>query len=294
MKTTVSQKISVVIPTYNGAQFIREAIESVFKQTLLPQEIVVVDDASRDETSSIVTSMVPTAPLPLRLIQLKTNSGGPALPLNIGIRETSGEFIAVLDQDDLFLRDKLEKQIGLLVSHPQLVFAFSCCGNYNKPNQMLQSRLVIQKLLAIGKKIGEGRYQIRGKDILHLFMTKQRNYIFGYPGFVFRRKHWERKGGLGEDLRIGSDYEFLCWLSLQGPVGFIPEISYLRRKHEMNFSDQLAWAIPIELKQIRAQYLPQERALNSFSFIQSSLGILNRIRHHSLISRFLERTLDSK
>lgn len=94
--------VSVVIPTYNGARFIRDALESVFAQTQLPDEIIVVDDGSTDDTVEVVKQMTKESPHPVRLIKMTHNSGGPAAPINTGIAAAIGEFIAVLDQDDTF------------------------------------------------------------------------------------------------------------------------------------------------------------------------------------------------
>lgn len=255
MDKSVSSKVSVVIPTYNGARFIRETLESVFGQMLLPKEIIVVDDASSDETSKIVISMIPTAPIPLRLISLKTNSGGPARPLNIGIDAASGELISVLDQDDVFLSQKLENQVKAFEVHPETGFVFSFCGDYENPRKILQSPAFLEELVCLSRKISGSYSQICGRDALFLFThSEEGNYVFGFPGFIFRRKDWLRKGGLDESLRIGSDYDFLCWLSGQGPVGFFAEIFYLRREHGKNLSKHVAlmWE---EFYRVRDRYL---------------------------------------
>jgi glycosyltransferase involved in cell wall biosynthesis len=67
--------ISVVVPTYNGAAFIAEALASVFAQTLPPREIIVADDCSTDDTPTIVKHIASDSPLPIRLIRLEDNSG---------------------------------------------------------------------------------------------------------------------------------------------------------------------------------------------------------------------------
>src|SRR5947209_5899283 len=107
--------LSVVIPTYNGAAFIEDALASVFGQTRQPEEIIVVDDASQDATASIVQCMAERAPLPVKFIRLGRNSGGPAHPINVGIAAASSEFIAVLDQDDVYDPSYIEQHVaGLL------------------------------------------------------------------------------------------------------------------------------------------------------------------------------------
>jgi glycosyltransferase involved in cell wall biosynthesis len=106
--------VSVVIPAYNAAKFISQAIESVLQQTLQPLEIIVVDDGSTDDTAKIAKSFA------VRLVR-QENLGASAAR-NRGIREARGEFIAFLDADDLWTKDKLKTQIKYMQTHPEVLF----------------------------------------------------------------------------------------------------------------------------------------------------------------------------
>jgi glycosyltransferase involved in cell wall biosynthesis len=99
--------ISVVIPNYNGGRFISQAIQSVLDQTLQPTEIIVVDDGSTDDSLKIVEQFGDL----VRVIQI-SNSGA-AVARNLGFLESSGEFIALLDSDDYWHKDKLLSQMNL-------------------------------------------------------------------------------------------------------------------------------------------------------------------------------------
>ena len=96
--------ISVIIPAYNAAEFVGQAIESAIAQTLPAHEILVIDDGSKDDTVSAVEKYLPK----VRLLQRQ--NGGPAAARNLGIRESTGEWLAMLDADDTWLPTKLEKQ----------------------------------------------------------------------------------------------------------------------------------------------------------------------------------------
>src|SRR5262249_31104546 len=76
--------VSVIIPTYNGSAFLLDCLSSVFRQTQPPDEIIVVDDCSKDGTASMVAALARDSPVPLRVIPLVRNSGGPSRPLNVG------------------------------------------------------------------------------------------------------------------------------------------------------------------------------------------------------------------
>ena len=103
--------ISVVIPNYNGERFIERTLRSVLEQTYPHFEIIVVDDASTDASPSIVQAFCEKDSR-IRLIRLEKN-GGVSNARNTGIREAKGAYIALLDSDDLWTPDKLERQLKL-------------------------------------------------------------------------------------------------------------------------------------------------------------------------------------
>ncbi len=97
--------ISVVIPTYNRAKLVPRAIESVLRQTLEDFELLVVDDGSTDNTKEVVEGYARQDKRVTYISQ--ENSGGPARPKNTGIKASKGEYIAILDDDDEWMEDKL-------------------------------------------------------------------------------------------------------------------------------------------------------------------------------------------
>jgi glycosyltransferase involved in cell wall biosynthesis len=229
--------ISVVLATFRGVGFVREALLSVFRQTRQPKEIIVVDDCSTDGTCEEIASLATSAPVPLRLTRLARNSGGPAHPLNVGIESATSELIAILDQDDVYQPDYLAKLGGVLERQPELSFAFVQCGDYSAPScpgHEIQSEEIIDVLRAQGQW-QEDHYRVDQRLIFGL-LWGYGNFIVGYPGFVFRRQLWQRNGGLDEHLRVASDYDFLRYLCQCGPVGFVPDKLFLRRTHGGNLS----------------------------------------------------------
>jgi glycosyltransferase involved in cell wall biosynthesis len=101
--------ISVVIPCFNGERYVREAIRSALEQTLPPVEILVVDDASTDRSVEVASSVGP----PVRVLRQRRNQGA-AAARNLGIRAARGSWIAFLDADDRWSKDKLERQCSAL------------------------------------------------------------------------------------------------------------------------------------------------------------------------------------
>lgn len=105
--------VSIIMPSWNTGRFIAESIQSVIDQTYGNWELIIVDDCSTDNTDEVVSSFADPR---IKYFKNENNSGA-ALTRNRAMREASGEFIAFLDSDDLWTSDKLEKQIGFMVSN---------------------------------------------------------------------------------------------------------------------------------------------------------------------------------
>ena len=122
--------VSVIIPVFNRSRVIGRAIQSVLNQTHSDLELIVVDDCSEDDTRKVVNSYEDQR---IRLIPLKQNRGAPHCR-NLGAKNANGEFLAFLDSDDEWLRDKLRNQLTLMTPSTALVgCAFQRCDQSGKP-----------------------------------------------------------------------------------------------------------------------------------------------------------------
>jgi glycosyltransferase involved in cell wall biosynthesis len=110
-----NQAVSVIIPCYNGAPYLREAIDSALRQTAPPLEILVVDDGSTDGSAEIAASYGP----PVRLLSGKNR--GVCLARNWGIEEAKGDWVAFLDADDVWEPEKLRRQLEVSAADPEIV-----------------------------------------------------------------------------------------------------------------------------------------------------------------------------
>lgn len=108
--------VSIIIPCYNAAATIRQSIESVLAQTYRNWEMLIVDNCSTDNSASIINEY---AGRDRRIRYLKTdrNSGSSAMPRNVGLDHASGELVAMLDADDMWLSDKLTDQVAFMEKH---------------------------------------------------------------------------------------------------------------------------------------------------------------------------------
>ena len=96
-------KISVIIPLYNAERFIRQCLISVLASKFTDYEVLVVDDCSTDNSVAVVEKLLPHFDGRLKIFQTETNSGGPGLPRNFGIKNSSGEYVTFVDNDDMIL-----------------------------------------------------------------------------------------------------------------------------------------------------------------------------------------------
>ena len=186
-------KVSVVIPAYNQAEFLVKALQSVLNQTYTDFEIIVVDDASPDHTSEVVTQFDDPR---VMFVTHEVNRGLPAAR-NTGIRAASGELIALLDADDYFHPQKLQAHVNFLTRNPEVGVS------YNARYELQHSSSEIRELY---------------RPPLILDLT---DFVLGFPitpsDMVIRRE-WAFRVGLFDESCVcgGEDLDFLCRLALAG------------------------------------------------------------------------------
>ena len=105
--------VSIVVPVYNAARYIRKTIDMVCEQTYKDWELILVDDASSDKSAEIISDIIESSGKRIRLIRKERNAGA-AEARNTGIDASTGRYIAFLDADDVWMPDKLEKQIAFM------------------------------------------------------------------------------------------------------------------------------------------------------------------------------------
>ena len=201
--------ISCIVPVFNGARYIKQALESIWEQTYQPLEIIVVDDGSTDDTKHIVQAI----DRPVRYVS--QNRMGPAAARNRGIAMSQGEFLAFLDSDDLWHSGKLSKQFAKFSSNPEI----DACVTF------------VNHFVEIDSRRKEIRYQ-----------GKQR--LYDVPGYITqtllaKRTTFEKVGNFDQTLNYGDANEWFLRVADSGlRVELLPEVLVYRRLHGENHSRQ--------------------------------------------------------
>src|ERR1700722_15750951 len=128
--------VSVIIPAYHAAPYIAEAIDSVLGQTYQHIEIIVVHRDSGDGTDAVLKPYLSKK----AILYIEQEGKGLSNARNLGIRRAHGEFIALLDADDIFLPEKIEKQVGYFEKHPHCDVCYSGAWHFmdGKPDMLLK------------------------------------------------------------------------------------------------------------------------------------------------------------
>ena len=199
-------KISIITPTYNRSKFIRRTIKSVIDQTYTDWEFLIIDDSSTDNTVELVNEFVKQDPR-IKLFKTPQNSGGPALPKNIGIENATGEYVAFLDDDDEWLPEKLSKQLELFESSNNSKLGLVSCFINIRDNN--------------GKLISKHKKNYRGDVIKNL----ARDCFVMTSSCVMTKLDILKKVGLFDTrFKISDDWDMWLKISKEGyQFDFTPE-----------------------------------------------------------------------
>ena len=240
----ISDDISVVIPTYNGSKFIEDTIKSIYSQTVLPREIIVVDDVSTDNTKEIVKGLQDISPVPLYFIQLDKNSGGPAKPINVGVEKAKGEYIAICEQDDLMLPNKIEMIDKFIKLEPKVQFIIS---RYN----VLVSNNVKCAINDDSYSEFESIKKILLKEPYFYFEEKsaykkalEKCFAASLSNMCFSKSLWCALDGLNEKIKRAVDWDFLLRVSHSYKIGWIDKRLWEFRRHSESIvrkTDIIMW-----------------------------------------------------
>lgn len=225
--------VSIIMPTYNYARFIGESINSVLAQTYRDWELIVIDNYSTDNTEEVVRGVACDQ---IKYIKFK-NNGVIAASRNVGLKEARGEYVAFLDSDDLWLADKLEKQVNYLNTNKNIFMV------YSKAAAMENGVLTYTKGRAPGRRIGLTHEGI----FMDLFLSF--NYISCLT-VMFRNG---RGLQFSEEKALITVEDFDLWLAIasEHEIGYIDEPLAFYRVHGNSMGSRLRKYIKANLNLIK-------------------------------------------
>lgn len=209
-----SPLISVVIPCFNSATYLPEAIESVLSQSYRNFEIIVVNDGSTDNTDEVIQQHLD------RIIFIQQDNAGPAAARNRGIREALGKYVAFLDADDTWLPDKLQNQITILESDADCALVYTRFANYEEssgkslptlsdtPSGMIFDKLLVESIILLST-------------------------------VVIRREVLLEAGCFDESLLTAEDTNLWLKVARKHRIDAVPEVLVRRRWHGANISSRV-------------------------------------------------------
>lgn len=209
---SAQERVSVIVPVFNAEAYVAEALESVGAQTLQPHEVIVVDDGSTDGSAAVAERHGVTL--------LRKENTGVADARNLAIERSTGDFVALLDADDVWLETKLSEQVQALREHPEAGYA-----------------------------LGYHRYIFEGKRRAEWFKRTQADEpepSYCPSIWTIRREVMDRVGLFEPGRRVGEDID---WLARANDLGItsvmVPKVLLLRRIHDNNLTGlpetRLAW-----------------------------------------------------
>jgi glycosyltransferase involved in cell wall biosynthesis len=267
--------VSVVIPTYNSAQYLPETIESILSQSWQDFEIIIVDDGSTDNTQGVVGAFNSNK---IRYIG-QENSGGPSRPRNVGVHHARGKYISLFDSDDLMSANKLAEAVAFLERYSDLGLLFA---NFEVCNERGDSfpGTFLDELQNFGdlpkKQVGEKWFIIESAVAYENLLCQ--NFI-GTSGVVIPRAVFLSVGGFEESIAGPEDRDMWLRISRRYRLGYLDVVGHRYRRRETGIMGRgegvlAPYRIRVMRKQLETELPPslQRRARRTIARSMFDLG----------------------
>ena len=264
--------VSVVIPSFNHARYLGQAVGSVLEQTHRDLELVVVDDGSTDESREILRTFRD----PRIRVELQENAGAHAA-INRGLALSRGELLAILNSDDRFAPQRLARAVAAFEVEPSLGLWGSHIEVIGRRGEHLGTKEGFKNLLPVPLEHPARSFQVEPDLRLNLLLS---NYWSTTSNFVFRRNLLEAVGGM-ENLRFAHDWDFAFRAMRSAPAHLEPEPLLQYRLHGSNTIHQDRPSMVFEILWVLARHLPDylDHPALDLSGGAGTLRRLEQLRH---------------
>ena len=248
----MSVKVSIIIPSYNHAQYIKSAVSSVFAQTLSDLELIVIDDGSRDDSLQILRAIQDS-----RLKVIAQENQGAHAAINRGLSMASGDYLSILNSDDLYHPERLAKLVTVLEENPALGLAGSYITVIDGNNTALGVKEGFANMSPWPLDAPELSFRA-GTDLRSALLTE--NYLATTSNYIFPRACYEAIGGF-RPLRYTHDWDFALRVINQFDLHLEPQALMNYRVHDSNTIRENKVAMVFEILWIMAVHLPRQMNL---------------------------------
>lgn len=247
----MKELVSIVLPTYNGSQYIVNMLDSIYNQNYRPLELIISDDCSKDETYQMCLAWIEQKKIindemfTVKLIKNKRNIGLSA-NVSLGVKYINGSYVCLADQDDIWVKGKIEKQVSFLKNNPQ---DFMCICDRSIIDE--NNHLLIKS---------EAKYR---NNVFKEYTFRQivcKPSIYAANAMMFRNQNLNSIFPIPK-LMVEHDTYIVLLGSLYGNVGFLPISLVMYRIHRSNLSSSF----------------PEESSINAFICFKKYVKYYERI-----------------
>ncbi len=245
-------KISVIIPVYNGASFLKTAIDSVLNQTYPAHEIIAIDDGSTDSSPKILKSYGN------KIKYKKITNSGISAARNTGMALVTGDYVAFLDHDDFWFKDKLAEQARVAMKHPKV--GVICCDFITRrtsasPLYRHFPHLGIVKQIRFDRVMGDA------------FGLLLKEHFVGTPSTVLIKKSvMDKVGGFDPRYLYTQDYDYFLKCAHEADYVLQSKTLAFKRTHESNVSNNLASLYTEQIVMLKMIWQRFEKYIESHGF----------------------------
>lgn len=286
--TPAALPISVVVPSYNHGAFIDQRLASILSQRRAPCEIIIIDDASQDDSLLRARSFAQTAPIPVRIIAREQNSGSPFASWEEGARLARGDLLWIAESDDVADPRLLERLAPFLERDERVMLAYCQSAAIGRHGERLADDHLFYTD-EIDAQRWEAPYLVPGEaEIAEALAIK--NTIHNVSAVLFRRRDLAEVAGAIVADRYCGDWRSYALLAARGWIGYSPEPLNLTRRHDANATLEgernalaLREAREIRLSLWRRPHIPASTLRAGYAQHQRELALLQE-RHGILAS----------
>ncbi|HYX73424.1 MAG TPA: glycosyltransferase [Steroidobacteraceae bacterium] len=272
--------VSVILPTFGRLEYLRQTVDSVYRQTSGDWELIIADDGSDEETRAYLRTLA--GDRRIKLVWL-AHTGIPAIVRNAALREARGRYVAFLDSDDLWVPQKLARQVEMLRARPLCAWSYTAVAHVDGGGQPLSTSLFGPWLPAEGAVFER---LVTGPPLIRT------------PSVIAARDLIARAGAFDETIRSGEDYDLWLRLALASEVALLDEPLVQVRRHEANHTSR-DWEIAFSgrdrtLKKLQSTVDGDRRVLLRSARIHNALtlaGLHASLGNRARMFRALYRAL---